>query len=240
MRICYCEDEVAQADFVKKLILELAKKNSIPVQVDLFQSSEEFLFKEEEPYDLLLLDISMGKMNGMELAKKIRQKDSEVVIVFVTSDASFVFEGYEVGAYRYIMKPIKEDKLYELLEFVQNNRSKHKKKYVLLRIEYQTVNLAVDEVIYIEVRGHYIDIHRENQDTITIKSSLAEIMSLMNEESITFATAHRSFAVNISKIQRIGRTECTLTGGEKIPVSRGMYKALNETFIEFHKKGRLT
>ena len=76
----------------------MAKNKNIEVHADLFESAEEYLFKAEQNYyDVIFLDISMRGQNGMELARKIREKEKDVILVFVTSDASYVFDGYEVG-----------------------------------------------------------------------------------------------------------------------------------------------
>ena len=110
MTICYCEDESAQAKAFAIKIDQWAKNKNIEVHADLFESAEEYLFKAEQNYyDVIFLDISMRGQNGMELARKIREKEKDVILVFVTSDASYVFDGYEVGAYRYLMKPVDHD-----------------------------------------------------------------------------------------------------------------------------------
>ena len=129
MTICYCEDESAQAKAFAIKIDQWAKNKNIEVHADLFESAEEYLFKAEQNYyDVIFLDISMRGQNGMELARKIREKEKDVILVFVTSDASYVFDGYEVGAYRYLMKPVDEKKLWEIPELVAP-----RSRYVMIR-----------------------------------------------------------------------------------------------------------
>ena len=118
LRIAYCEDESAQAQQVKSFWKEWSKAREINCQVEIFQNAESFLFAQEPlrrlPYDMLLLDIRMKEMDGFELAKNIRTFDSELKIVFLTSDPGYVFEGYEVAAWRYLLKPVTKKKLFEL------------------------------------------------------------------------------------------------------------------------------
>ena len=117
MTICYCEDESAHAKAFAIKIDQWAKNKNMAVRTDLFECAEEYLFKaEQNAYDVIFLDISMRGQNGMELARQIREKEKDVILVFVTSDASYVFAGYEVGAYRYLMKPVDEEKLWEILK----------------------------------------------------------------------------------------------------------------------------
>ena len=95
MTICYCEDESAQAKAFAIKIDQWAKNKNTAVRADLFECAEEYLFKaEQNAYDVIFLDISMRGQNGMELARQIREKEKDVILVFVTSDSSYVFYGY--------------------------------------------------------------------------------------------------------------------------------------------------
>ena len=166
--------------------------------MDLYASAEEFLFKAEgASYDLLLLDIAMKEMNGMELARKVRERDPEAVLVFVTSDPGFALEGYEVDAYRYLMKPVREDKLFEVLAYCRTRESVEEQS-VLLKAEGEMCRIMRKNILYMEARGH------------------------------------RSYAVNPGHVARIGRTDCCLTDGERLPVSKSAYQHLNEKFIQYH------
>jgi len=117
MRIAYCEDEPAQAALVRAMILRWAESRKITAEVILYESAEEFLFKNETfLYDVVFLDIAMRQMNGVELARAIRQKDKNLPIAFLTADRTFAIEGYEVHAVRYLLKPVTAEKLGSLLD----------------------------------------------------------------------------------------------------------------------------
>lgn len=143
MRIAYCEDERAQAVLTEDMIKSWAKERGQKCIVDVFSSAEQFLFEldgeELVPYDLLLLDISMIGMDGFTLAKQIRKTDMNIRIVFLTSDPSHVFDGYEIEAWRYMMKPVREQKLYEMLDILVTELADREEPYVLLEVagEYQ-------------------------------------------------------------------------------------------------------
>lgn len=117
IHIAVCEDEELQADYLKALLDRWQKLCGNRAQVDIYNSAEQFLFEAEErpPYDLLLLDIQMGEMNGMELAREVRGKDKRVKIVFLTGVADYAIEGYGVGAEQYLLKPVKEPEFFALL-----------------------------------------------------------------------------------------------------------------------------
>lgn len=235
MTICYCEDESAQAKVFSIKIDQWAKNKNIAVHTDLFESAEEYLFQaEQNTYDVIFLDISMRGQNGMELARKIREKEKDVVLVFVTSDASYVFDGYEVGAYRYLMKPVDEKKLWEILDYARMQREVEEENYILVKKDSQSVRVNLNDVLYMEAQKHYVNLYLEDQESINIKTVFTELLQEMQEKSDTVLATHRSYAVNIEKVVRIGRTECVLADGSVIPVSRSFYKDVNEAFIRYH------
>lgn len=235
MTICYCEDESAQAKAFAIKIEQWAKNKNIAVHTDLYESAEEYLFKaDQNTYDVIFLDISMRGQNGMELARQIREKEKDVILVFVTSDASYVFAGYEVGAYRYLMKPVEAKKLWEILDYARAQKAAEEENYILVKKDSQSVRVNLRDVLYIEAQKHYVNLYLENEEPMTVKVVFAELLQEMQEKSDTFLATHRSYAVNIDKVVRIGRTECTLSDGSSIPVSRSFYKTVNEAFIGYH------
>lgn len=235
MTICYCEDESAQAKAFAIKIDQWAKNKNIAVHTDLFESAEEYLFKaEQNTYDVIFLDISMRGQNGMELARKIREKEKDVILVFVTSDASYVFDGYEVGAYRYLMKPVDEKKLWEILDYARTQKEVEEENYILVKKDSQSVRINLKDIIYIEAQKHYVNLCMENKESINIKTAFTELLQETQEKSGIVLATHRSYAVNIEKVVRIGRTECVLTDGCVVPVSRSFYKEVNEAFIKYH------
>ena len=235
MTICYCEDESAQAKAFAIKIDQWAKNKNIEVHADLFESAEEYLFKAEQNYyDVIFLDISMRGQSGMELARKIREKEKDVILVFVTSDASYVFDGYEVGAYRYLMKPVDEEKLCEILDYARKQKEVEEENYILVKKDSQSVRINLKDIIYIEAQKHYVNLCMENKESINIKIAFTELLQETQEKSDTILLTHRSYAVSIEKVVRIGRTECVLSDSSVIPVSRSFYKEVNEAFIKYH------
>lgn len=235
MTICYCEDESAQAKAFAIKIDQWAKNKNMEVRTDLFECAEEYLFKaEQNAYDVIFLDISMRGQNGMELARQIREKEKDVILVFVTSDASYVFDGYEVGAYRYLMKPVDEEKLWEILDYARTQKEVEEENYILVKKDSQSVRINLKDIIYIEAEKHYVNLCMENKESINIKTAFTELLQETQEKSDTILLTHRSYAVNIEKVVRIGRTECVLSDSSVIPVSRSFYKEVNEAFIKYH------
>ena len=118
LHIGICDDEQVEIQYLQKIVLDWAHTGHHNISINLFPSSEAFLFNHENDknFDILLLDIQMGDMDGVELAKLLRNSDKLVQIIFITGFPDFIAEGYEVSALHYLMKPVKEEKLFEVLD----------------------------------------------------------------------------------------------------------------------------
>ena len=234
-RIAICEDEKVVLDFESSLVKQWAADSGCPLELDTYISSEQFLFESEDkaPYDLLIFDIQMKNMNGMELAKKLRARGCDAVIIFVTGVPDYAIEGYEVGAVRYILKPVKPEVLKQLLDAAYAERQKKTEDYFVLGQGADVERICFEKIVYIEARGHYVflkgkDFERE------WKAGFAETAAAF--EGRGFFCLRRGLMVNLAHVARITRTDCILDDGEALPVARGVYKELNEAFIAFFKK----
>ena len=122
-KIAICDDSDADRQYVFDMVKAWAEASGHTVQVDSFPSAESFLFRyeEENDYDILLLDIEMGGMDGVSMAKRIRRENAAVQIVFITGYSDYIAEGYEVAALHYLMKPVSRDKLFAVLDRAAEN-----------------------------------------------------------------------------------------------------------------------
>lgn len=234
-RIAICEDEKVILDFESSLIKDWAAGAGCPLELDTYISAEQFLFESEDkaPYDVLIFDIQMKNMNGMELAKTLRRRGCDSVIIFVTGVPDYAIEGYEVGAVRYILKPVKTEVLKGLLDSAWSDRQKKSEDYFVLGQGSDLEKISFDKILYIEACGHYVhlkglDFERE------WKAGFSETATAFDGKG--FFCLRRGLLVNLAHVERITRTECLLDGGEALPVARGVYKELNEAFIEFFIK----
>ena len=234
-RIAICEDEKVILDFESSLVKDWVAEAGCPLELDTYISSEQFLFETEDkaPYDVLIFDIQMKNMNGMELAKTLRRRGCDSVIIFVTGVPDYAIEGYEVGAVRYILKPVKTEVLKGLLDSAWSDRQKKSEDYFVLGQGSDLEKISFDKILYIEACGHYVhlkglDFERE------WKAGFSETATAFDGKG--FFCLRRGLLVNLAHVERITRTECLLDGGDALPVARGVYKELNEAFIEFFKK----
>ena len=232
-RIAICEDEKNILDYENSIVKQWVEDRNFSqtVELDSYVSAEQFLFEMEDkaPYDVLIFDIQMKDMNGMELAKKLRASGCDSVIIFVTGVPDYAIEGYEVGAVRYILKPVKPEVLFSLLDAAFEERQKKTEEYFVLGQGADLERIAFDKILYIEARGHYVymkgmDFERE------WKSSFSDASVAF--EGKNFFCLRRGLLVNLCHVSRITRTDCILDNEESLPVARGVYKDLNDAFIK--------
>ncbi len=226
-RIAICDDSAADAEFVLGFVREWAAKTGVAVQAEVFPSAESFLFRyaEEKDWDILLLDIEMGHMDGVTLAKKLRQENETLQIIFVTGYTDYIAEGYEVSALHYLVKPVNREKLHATLDRAAEKLRRDGKDLVLTSGG-DTFRVPVYRITWAEVRLNYVTIHAG--EDFTAKMTLGELQSKLDSR---FHRVGRSYLVNLTAISRVTRQEITLRGGTKIPLPRGAYEEVNRAII---------
>lgn len=230
-RIAIVDDSIADAEFVRGILNRWADLRQADVQPVLFPSAESFLFRyaEDKNWDILLLDIEMGAVDGVTLAKKIRRDNGTVQIVFITGFADYISQGYEVSALHYLMKPVKQDKLFTVLDRAVAALGKTQ-RFVLLPVEGEMLRLPVSQVQYVEAFSHTAAI-AAGADTIQVRMAISEIEKMLGEG---FVRCHRSYLVGLKHIARLSKTEVLLDSGKALPLSRGAAEAVHRAFISYY------
>lgn len=228
LRFAVCDDDIAFAQYICGLAARWAGQSGVSLKTECFPSAEAFLFRYEErrDFDVLLLDIEMPGMDGVALAKAVRQSSEEIQIVFLTGYADYIAEGYEVSALHYLTKPIREEKLFAVLTRAAK-RLRQGAPMLTLELPGEVVRLPLDTVRWLEVAHNYVTVHAGRD--YTVKCPLGELEKLLDER---FYRTGRSHLLNLAYIRRVTRTEAELTTGEHIPLPRGQYEKLNRAIIE--------
>lgn len=230
-KIAICDDSTADRQFVLDMVGRWAASAGHVVHTDTFPSAENFLFHyaEESDYDILLLDIEMGAMDGVAMAKRIRQDNESMQIVFITGFADYISEGYDVAALHYLMKPVKQDKLFAVLDRAVAAMQKTE-RVILLPVGGEMLRLLVSRVQYVEAFSHTVAIVT-GTDTIQIKMPISEVEKLLGDG---FIRCHRSYLVGLKHIARLSKTEVVLDSGKSLPLSRGAAPLVHKAFISYY------
>ncbi len=228
IQITICDDEGIEVEYLSKLVEKWANDNGHFLRLNKFSSGESLLFNYEDNKgtDILLLDIQMKEIDGVSTAKKIRETNSQMQIVFITGVSDFMSEGYEVSALHYLLKPVKEEKLFEVLSKAVEKLGQVEKA-ILLKINGENIKVILKDITYIEAVDHYIYINTVLGEH-KIKMSLSEIEKQLDE---SFIRCQRSFIVGLTHIKKTTKTSVVLTDGKELPISRGMFKTINDAII---------
>lgn len=227
-RIAICDDEQNQIEYITSIVTSWSNHKGHSCEIRTFASAEAFLFEYEEDkaYDILLLDVEMKNMNGIELAKRIRKDNNRAEIIFITSHFEFVGEGYEVDALHYLIKPISVEKFTQVLTKAAEKLSVEPPS-VVISCEGETVKLYESDILYVESFLHYIVIHTKDNE-YKIKENISVFENRLSDD---FYRIHRSYLVSLKHITRISRTSVNI-GSTELPLSRGKYDDINRAYIE--------
>ena len=225
-RFAICDDESLQSNYLKSLVMAWSEEKELDCSVKTFSSAESLLFYGCEEFDILLLDIEMAGMNGVELAKRVRERDETSVIIFVTGYSEYIAEGYDVQALNFLVKPIDRMKLFSVLDKAARLLSKNERS-ISLEQKGEVYLVPLREIRFIEVSGNYVSVHAKT--TLTVKKTLAELEKQLDD---SFVRTGRSFIVNLTYVRRITKTDVFLSTDESVPLSRGMYESINRALIE--------
>lgn len=233
MKFAIIDDEKSEQELLDKYIQEWAAPKKEIAEAHRFDNSESFLFswEDDKQYDLLILDIEMGQMNGLELAKKIRQENEEIPIVFVTGYEEYMQYGYDVCALHYLLKPVNKEKFLAVLDRLHRTPKNDVK--LLFATNEGNRGIKAKEILYIEAAGHGSVLHME-QEIVELKESLGSIAARLNEMG-GFVKCHRAYIINMQFVSMILRTDILLDNHEKIPVSRSQLKRVQQEFLRFYK-----
>ena len=234
MKIAVIEDKKPHRDLLVHYLEEWRRGQERSVTVEAFGSGESFWFRyeEERDYDVLILDIQMPGINGMELARRVREADGDIVIVFAAGVSDYLEEGYEVEALHYLVKPLSQEKLERCMEKALKRR--RQERFVTVHGGEGILKISQERINYVEARGRGCCVGRVKE--LEARESLSEMESLLEPEE--FMKCHRSYLCRIGNIRRIDRGSVEFDDGSSIPVSRRLYQQVNRRFMAYFRRKR--
>ena len=226
-KIAICDDSDADRQYILNIVNRWADAVGHIVHTETFSSAENFMFhySQENDYDILLLDIEMGAMDGVTMAKQLRKNNDTLQIIFITGYSDYISEGYEVAALHYLIKPVKEEKLCTVLDRAAEKLSKNE-KVLNFEISGEMIRVPIYQIRYADVFGNYVTIHALSD--VTVKMTLGELERQLDER---FYRVGRSTIVNLTQINRVTKAEIKLNDGITVPIPRGVYDGVNQAII---------
>jgi DNA-binding LytR/AlgR family response regulator len=235
LKIAICDDEQPMREYLKRLTEKYAD-----AEISVFADGEKLL-AEQSGYDVILLDISLtqdsdtDRLNGMDVAKKIREK-SDAIIIFVTALREYVFEGYDVGAFHYLLKPVEEPKFMEVMDkAIGQIRRKRNTEPLIIKIDGNYIKIPVNNIIYAENEARKIVLHTRNMQEKTYRF-YEKMEALERKLGDNFFRSHRGFLVNLQEIARYDNSNIELKNGEKVFLSKQKYNDFVTAYMNYLRK----
>ncbi len=228
MKIAICDDDEQDRSLMKNLVVEYLDLHNYHIGIDEYLTGESFLSGDLSQYSLVILDIFMGELTGIETARKLIDAYPQMHIIFCSSSNAYAAESYDVSALRYFIKPISREKLFGTLDrFFHVHTSLRTLTYKQNRMD-ESVYLS--ELLWVEADGHRCILHTRKGEIVT-RTPFAQIGEQLKD--VDFIKPIRYALVSLSAISTIPTDELTLTDGTTIPISRDQRAAIKKAFSEY-------
>lgn len=230
LKIIVCDDEVVQQRIIRALLEKYLKENEIQAELKFYASGRECLLEKGElmDTDIFLLDIFMPELNGIDIARELKNMGAEGKIIFITGGNDYITEAFEIHAFSYIQKPVEYEKFAKVMHSVLKCLEKARYMDIVADREKRRIYLA--DIVYVETLGRRLLIYMKDEELETYLS----VKSFMDEFGKSdFLQISRYVAVSISRIQRIVGRNLYLRDGRELLISEKYLPTTKKLHIEY-------
>lgn len=234
INIAICDDEQESLHTIQKELYKSADKLKIEIETYTYHNGNQILdliYNEKEDFDILFLDIDMPDVSGLEVAKKLRQKNSDIILIFISAHEQYVFESIEYNPFRYIRKSRIEKELIPALKAAYQRLEEMQDSYIIVKTEEAEVRVKHSDIMYFETTARKIGIHLKNGEVLLVRKTIKELYEELNHEY--FIKIHSGCVANVKYIGKYSSHDITLDNGEQLIVSRTRIKGVKMTLMNY-------
>jgi DNA-binding LytR/AlgR family response regulator len=232
LKIAICDDDVQELSGISGLLRQYRTEKNTIIKCDAFSAAFEMLESmKRQDYDIVILDVMMPGLSGLDAAHEIRSFDPSVKIIFLTSSPEFAVESYSVNAYYYLLKPSAAVKLFPLLDRIIIEKDRSEETLSIMQSS-SIIKLSIGKIEFLEVQGKKLIFHFCDRSIKEIRGSISEFEDkLLCRDN--FIKVHRSFIVNMEYIQSFGTRELITYTGKTVLISRLLLNQMKEAYMQF-------
>ena len=235
LSIAVCDDELLECLHIAARIRALTEELQIPCSIEHF-SSGSALLDALDRFDLIFLDILMDGMDGMETARQIRRDGSQAVLIFLTALEEYVFQAFDVEAFQYLLKPLKKEKFYQVMELAvkkaQETSREQQQRGVVIKSGAVTRKMKLSEIICAEVQNRKITVH-STEGELEFYGKLSEFEKKLGED---FICPHRSYLIHFAYVSSYTAADITMDDGTVVPMAKQRYRAFVGQYLQYMKR----
>ena len=230
IRIAIVEDEEIFARQLRGFLERYQQERGENVKITLFADGDQIVERYQGEYDIIFMDVQMKYLDGMTAAELIRQKDPEVIIIFITNMPQYAIKGYAVGAMDYVLKPISYFALSQRLDKAIARLHKREKRYLMVVAAGGARKLDLSQLYYIESQNHALVFHTREED-FTVPGTMQQMERELAPGG-AFFRCNKGCLVNLEHVDAI-RDNCAIVNGTALPISRGKKAAMMEALTNY-------
>lgn len=240
MRIAICDDDALELEKIKNIVHEFihSKQTEYEITLETFTAGPALLnfINHNTLFDLIVLDIIMPVINGIDVAAEIRKTNNDCKIIFLTSSPEFAVNSYKVNAFYYLLKPFQKQEFLTLLDRALISMQDEQSKSVVIKGKNGLVRIPLHTIEYVESVKHTLNFHLHGGETVMCYAKMEGFREYLLADA-RFIQCHQSFIVNMSRIAQMTGKYFVLQDKTVIPISRTVYTQVKQSYINYFFHG---
>ena len=234
LKIAICDDEQLEIETAKKHVLLYSVSHpELNVEVYEYSSALELLshIENQGGFDILLLDIFMKGIHGIDAARQLREGKSNCQIIFLTTSRDYAVEAFAVNAVHYILKPYSVPDFFDAMDKAVRKAEENNKQFLSIFNRGNVYALDLKAVSYVESINHSQFVYSLNEPPIELRTTMSELFETLSHTGYGFYRVGKAYIVNLKQIRQLSAKEVVFNGGKHLPVPRGAFNNLKDAFM---------
>ena len=234
INIAICDDEQNSLEMIQKELYRASEQLNITIETYLYMDGNkvfDLIYNNKEDFDILFLDIDMPDISGLEVAKKLREKGSDIILIFISAHEQYVFDSIEYNPFRYIRKNRVTKELPLALKAACSRLAEMEDNHIVVKTEDKEVKIKHSDIMYFETEARKVGIHLSNGEVLAVRKTIKELCEELDNED--FIRIHSGCVANAKYIDKFSSYDITLDNGEQLIVSRTRIKNVKTALMNY-------